>query len=131
PASNSRIRRHERNGKSACGRYHRRCERHRVTQTSEIAAEEFTINGDTNVDTPIRRKIGAREYVSTFGTNIAIQLCTIMQGILLARLLGPTGRGQFAAATLWPTIFAGVGGLGLTVALARRSARMQDPSRIV
>lgn len=84
-----------------------------------------------SLDAPIRRKIGAREFASTFGTNIAIQLCTIVQGILLARLLGPTGRGQFAAAILWPTLFAGVGGLGLTVALARRSAQMQDPTRII
>jgi antigen flippase len=79
---------------------------------------------------PVRRKIGAKEFASTFGTNIAIQLCTIAQGVMLARLLGPTGRGQFAAATLWPTIFAGVGGLGLTVAIARRSARADDPSRV-
>jgi enterobacterial common antigen flippase len=90
----------------------------------------FSMSTVSATEQPIRRKIGAKEFVSTFGTNIAIQLCTIVQGVLLARLLGPTGRGQFVAATLWPTIFAGVGGLGLTVALARRSARTEDPSRI-
>jgi O-antigen/teichoic acid export membrane protein len=84
----------------------------------------------STTEQPLPRKIGAKEFASTFGTNIAIQLCTVVQGVLLARMLGPTGRGQFAAATLWPMIFAGVGGLGLTVALARRSARAEDPSRI-
>ncbi|HEX4415224.1 MAG TPA: oligosaccharide flippase family protein [Lacipirellulaceae bacterium] len=88
------------------------------------------MSSESTTEQPIRRKIGAKEFASTFGTNIAIQLCTIVQGVLLARLLGPTGRGQFVAATLWPTIFAGLGGLGLTVALARRSARSEDPSRI-
>src|SRR4051812_38208207 len=84
----------------------------------------------STTEQPLRRKIGAKEFASTFGTNIAIQLCTIVQGVLLARMLGPTGRGQFVAATLWPMIFAGLGGLGLNVALARRSARAEDPSRI-
>ena len=83
------------------------------------------------IDSPLRRQIGAREFASTFGTNVAIQLCTIIQGILLARLLGPTGRGQFAAASRWPMLFAGGGGMGLTVALARRSAHVQDPSQIM
>lgn len=79
---------------------------------------------------PLQKTIGAREFAQTFGANVAIQLCTIAQGILLARVLGPTGRGQFAAATLWPMVFAGIGGLGLSVALARRSARVEDLANI-
>lgn len=88
------------------------------------------MSSNSTTEQPVRRKIGAKEFASTFGTNIAIQLCTIVQGVLLARLLGPLGRGQFVAATLWPSVFAGVGGLGLTVAIARRSARAADPSRV-
>src|SRR5258708_26479397 len=75
-----------------------------------------------SIDAPVRRKIDARDFASTFGTNVAIQLCTIVQAIFLARLLEPTGRGQFAAAILWPRIFAAVGGMGVCVALARRGA---------
>ena len=81
-------------------------------------------------DTPIRTRIGAHDFASTFGTNVAIQICTIVQAILLARLLEPTGRGQFAAAILWPSIFAAVGGMGVGVALARCSARATDLARL-
>jgi O-antigen/teichoic acid export membrane protein len=34
-------------------------------------------------------------------------------GVMLARLLGPTGRGQLAAALLWPTLLIAIGSLGL------------------
>ncbi len=79
---------------------------------------------------PERRRIGAKDFASTFSTNITIQICTIVQAVFLARLLGPTGRGQFAAAILWPTTFAAIGGMGLDVALARRSATATDLARL-
>jgi len=72
------------------------------------------------------RAIGARQFASTFAVNLTIQACTLVQGILLARLLGPEGRGQFAGAILWPNVFAGVGGMGMGIALARRAARTAD-----
>ena len=83
-----------------------------------------------SLDAPVRRKIDARDFASTFGTNVAIQVCTIVQAIFLARLLEPTGRGQFAAAILWPSIFAAVGGMGVGVALARRAACTADLARL-
>jgi enterobacterial common antigen flippase len=83
-----------------------------------------------SIDAPVRRKIDARDFASTFGTNVAIQVCTIVQAIFLARLLEPTGRGQFAAAILWPSIFAAVGGMGVGVALARRAATAADLARL-
>jgi hypothetical protein len=43
---------------------------------------------------PQVRPIGSREFASTLVTNVVIQGCTIIQGILVARLLGPVGRGQ-------------------------------------
>ncbi len=66
--------------------------------------------------------IGAKALIGTFGANLAIQACTVLQGILLARLLGPLGRGEFAAVILWPNFFAAIGGFGVTTALARRAA---------
>lgn len=81
---------------------------------------------------PLRiRPIGSREFASTLLTNVAIQACTIVQGILLARLLGPVGRGQFAAAILWPSLFAATGGLGVGVALARRAGKAPDLAKLV
>src|SRR6266487_2410714 len=40
------------------------------------------------------RPIGSREFASTLLTNVVIQGCTLVQGILVARLLGPVGRGN-------------------------------------
>jgi enterobacterial common antigen flippase len=77
------------------------------------------------------RPIGSREFASTLVTNVIIQACTIVQGILVARALGPIGRGQFAAVILWPNLFAGMGGLGVGVALARRAGRAADLARII
>src|SRR6266487_3986788 len=77
------------------------------------------------------RPIGSREFASTLLTNVVIQGCTLVQGILVARLLGPVGRGQFAAAILWPNLFAGMGGMGVGVALARRAGRATDLARVI
>lgn len=77
------------------------------------------------------RPIGSREFASTLLTNVIIQACTIVQGILVARALGPIGRGQFAAIILWPNLFAGMGGLGVGVALSRRAGRTADLVRII
>lgn len=71
-------------------------------------------------------RIGAGDIFSTVIANVLIQGCTVIQGILLARLLGPVGRGQFAAVILWPTLFAAIGLFGIGTALARRSATEPD-----
>jgi antigen flippase len=83
-----------------------------------------------DIEISARRNIGAKDFASTFGTNVAIQMCTIVQAVFLARLLGPLGRGQFAAAILWPSTFAAIGGMGLDIALARRSASATDLGRL-
>jgi enterobacterial common antigen flippase len=80
---------------------------------------------------PQIRPIGSREFASTLITNVVIQACTIVQGILVARLLGPVGRGQFAAAILWPGVFAATGGMGIAVALARRAGRATNVTRVI
>ncbi len=63
--------------------------------------------------------IDQRAYLGTFATSLFIQGCTVLQGVLLARLLGPTGRGEFATIILWPNIFAGIGIFGVNMAIAR------------
>jgi hypothetical protein len=50
---------------------------------------------------------------ASFGASSAIQLANIATGVLLARLLGPHDRGEFAAVILWPSILAAVGSLGV------------------
>lgn len=65
------------------------------------------------------RKPTRNTYLGTFATSLFIQGCTVLQGILLARLLGPGGRGELAAIILWPNVFAGIGILGVNMAIAR------------
>src|SRR5215469_18551217 len=93
---------------------------------AEAVLEDTAVAGAPQV-----RPIGSREFASTLLTNVLIQGCTIVQGILVARLLGPVGRGQFAAAILWPNLFASMGGMGVGVALARRAARAADVAPII
>lgn len=73
----------------------------------------------------------AKSYVGTFLTNLFIQVCTVLQGILLARILGPDGRGEYAAIILWPTIFAGLGLFGVDMSIARQVGKSDDPKLFV
>jgi enterobacterial common antigen flippase len=70
-------------------------------------------------------------YIGTFATSLFIQGCTVLQGVLLARLLGPIGRGEFATVILWPNVFAGIGILGINMAIARLSGQGQSPEGLV
>ena len=55
----------------------------------------------------------------------------MLQGILLARLLGPEGRGEFASVILWPNIFAGFGIVGVNMAVARIAGQGWDINGLV
>ena len=97
---------------------------------AEVVLKDGAIAADV-ASAPKIRPIGSREFASTLITNVVIQACTVVQGILVARLLGPVGRGQFAAAILWPGLFAAMGGMGVSVALARRAGRAHDLARVI
>jgi len=73
--------------------------------------------------TPTTKKpIGTKAFIETFGTNVFIQACTVIQGILTARLLGPVGRGEYAGVILWPNIFSALSIFGSNIALSRAAA---------
>ncbi len=63
--------------------------------------------------------IFSKANIGTFFTSVAIQGCGLITGIVTARLLGPTGRGELATVLLWPTIFSNLGLMGCNWALAR------------
>jgi len=66
--------------------------------------------------------IFSRANIATFPTSLAIQFCGLITGILTARLLGPTARGELATVMLWPMILSNLGLLGCNWALAREVA---------
>ena len=66
----------------------------------------------------LRRALGISVTAS-----LLIQALNILTGVLLARELGPSGRGELAAAILWPSLLASVGSLGVTEATTVYTAR--------
>lgn len=64
-----------------------------------------------------------RQYLSTLTANVVILLFGTGSGILAARLLGPTGRGQLAVITLWPMALTMLGALGMNQAITFFAAR--------
>lgn len=55
--------------------------------------------------------------------NFLVQITTIFQTIIIARILGPEGKGNFTLIILWPTIIAGFSILGLYTGIAKISAK--------
>jgi O-antigen/teichoic acid export membrane protein len=66
---------------------------------------------------------------SSAGASIAILGFTAVGGIVSARYLLPTGKGELTAVVLWPTLLVSLGGLGLTEAITYYSATTRDRTR--
>jgi O-antigen/teichoic acid export membrane protein len=66
--------------------------------------------------------IFSKANIATFSTSLAIQFCGLITGILTARILGATARGELATVMLWPMILTNLGLLGCNWALAREVA---------
>lgn len=62
---------------------------------------------------------------------MAIQALGIISGVILARALGPSARGEVAAVILWPAFLATIGNLGLPDALTFQASRATAPARTV
>lgn len=71
---------------------------------------------------PASRTIGY-DFAATLATNFVLALVGIATGSLVARLLLPTGRGEFAAIQLWPLVSATLATMGLGESVAYFSAR--------
>lgn len=69
-----------------------------------------------------------REVAESFATNVIIAGLQVITGVLLARLLGPQGRGELLAIQALPLIVGTFGMLGLQDALIYFGAR--SPQRI-
>jgi O-antigen/teichoic acid export membrane protein len=69
------------------------------------------------------RGLAGGAIAQTFAGTAAIAGLNIVTGVILARALGPTARGELAAAILWPTLMRFVAMLGSIEAINYRAAR--------
>jgi O-antigen/teichoic acid export membrane protein len=75
----------------------------------------------------LRKRGTARRIVRTAGFNVTSTVAAGLAGIVLARVFGPTVRGEYAAITSWFGIALMVGGMGQPAAVCFYVAR--DPGR--
>ncbi|MFC5701766.1 lipopolysaccharide biosynthesis protein [Cohnella faecalis] len=67
--------------------------------------------------------------MSSFVLNIAVMVLNIATGILMARWLGPYGRGEFAAATRWAGLLVGLSAVGLPGAIIYLGKQYRERQR--
>lgn len=77
--------------------------------------------------TAVRRPGFVRTVARTAGFNITAAVAAAVGGVLVARVLGPTVRGEYAAITSWFGVLLMVGGMGQPAALCFYISR--DPLR--
>ena len=68
---------------------------------------------------------------SSLVATALIQVLNVVTGVILARTLGPSGRGELAAVILWPTMLWTVGNLGVVDSVTFHSARRSAPQRSI
>jgi O-antigen/teichoic acid export membrane protein len=69
------------------------------------------------------RRLAGRPLTLSFGASAGVQALNVLTGVLLARTLGPHGRGELAAVLLWPSILAAIGSLGILESTTFHAAR--------
>ena len=89
--------------------------------------ESIGSSSATEVGRPPRSLTGATS--ASIAVGLAVQACLVVTGPLLARMLGPEGRGHFAALLLWPAVMASVGTLGIPAAVTYFLARKPSSAR--
>ncbi|MGE0715831.1 MAG: lipopolysaccharide biosynthesis protein [Alphaproteobacteria bacterium] len=63
-----------------------------------------------------------RHILQSFATTAAVQLLGLVNAVLLARLLGPDGRGEIALVVLYPLLLHGLAGLAIADGIVYRAA---------
>jgi len=74
------------------------------------------------------RLFQGRGIRSTLGAQIFILLLGACTGVMSARLLGPQGRGELAAAILWPSTLLTLGSMGLNQSIVFHTGRRLFPA---
>jgi O-antigen/teichoic acid export membrane protein len=91
---------------------------------------EYPVLNRQSIAAALRRRGFARSVAQTAGFNLSTAALAGMGGIIIARALGPTVRGEYAAVTAWLSVSLTVGGMGQRAALvyyvARESLRARE-----
>lgn len=85
----------------------------------------------TSATLEVSRPRFATPLSASFLTSVAVQGLNVVTGILLARALGPGGRGQLTAVLLWPFVLAAIGSIGITESVTYYAARGTPAGRLV
>ncbi len=79
---------------------------------------------------PLRGRFSTRRaYAHTFTASAIIRCLGVVSGVLAARLLGPTGRGELAVIVFLPMLLVPIGELELPRALAFETSRVDEIPR--
>jgi O-antigen/teichoic acid export membrane protein len=91
--------------------------------------EPLTRNSPDPVSVATERTV--RFGASSLATALTIQLLNVCSGVMLARMLGPAGRGELAAIILWPALLAGLGNMGIYESTVFFASRGDHDVRVI
>jgi O-antigen/teichoic acid export membrane protein len=104
-------------------------------ESSSVLMEEgesiaqLNSSGESGHPEPAPRFSTRRAYVQTFTASVAIRGLGVVSGVLAARLLGPTGRGELVVIFSLPLLLVQIGELELPRSLAYETSRMGEIPR--
>jgi O-antigen/teichoic acid export membrane protein len=75
----------------------------------------------------MRQRPVGKALITSIAVTAGVQGLNLITGVILARTLGPYGRGELTAVLLWPSLLAVLGSLGMSDALTYYSARDETP----
>lgn len=75
---------------------------------------------------PLALRRALRPFALTMSVNVGMTILSAVAGLLIARAIGPSGRGNYAAVAAWFGLFLTVGEVGQTAATTYFAAR--DPA---
>jgi O-antigen/teichoic acid export membrane protein len=105
-----------------------------LTDNIEITPSSAPLASKGSASNAVRAKAGllrlsglvGSSVMTTVATGFAVFGITAVQGVILARLLGPEERGEFGTAVFFTYALSSMGLLGTQFAVARRSAMAPD-----
>ena len=105
------------------------CENAGALMEENTAAAVPGLNREPEHVAPRHRFSARRAYAHTFTASAAIRCLGVISGVLAARLLGPTGRGELAAIVFLPVLLVQLGEVELPRSLAYETSRVDKIPR--